>query len=262
MHLVDLFCGAGGASCGAHLAGMTVALAVDACPAALAVHAHNHPGCAHTCLELPAELPPLPPEPRHVHASPPCQSFSVANMAGHKGGAHGAKRARTRRERGLDLVVWAIRTARALGTTWSFEQVNAPEIRAALREEGADFVVVDCARLGLPQTRRRLIAGSAEIVAGLRAALRAGAPARGVRDVVPVCRGTHVRNCTTNTYRTLDGKRTLIRLTEDHPSFARDVTQPAYTATGCSPMRWWTPGNAASSTFTPHELALVQGFVN
>lgn len=252
MHFVDLFCGAGGASCGARMAGMRVALAVDACPTALRAHARNHPTCAHVCAELPCEIA-LPPGPLHIHASPPCQAVSRAQRGDNAPCA-------ARRSEALALVRWAVRFCVAHGTTWSLEQVGSPEVRAVLREEGVDFDVFDLSRLGVAQTRRRLIAGPRAIVEGLRAVAARNDPPVGVSDVVPACRGTHVRNCTTNTFVVRDGVREQVPVTEDNASFARDVARPTYTVTGRSPLRWWTPGDARCATFTPRELALVQGF--
>ena len=80
---VDMFCGCGGASEGARLAGYDVVLAVDSWEDALIVHARNHPHTAHLCMELPSDsqLPlPLPGEHWHLHGSPPCTRVSVANQ--------------------------------------------------------------------------------------------------------------------------------------------------------------------------------------
>jgi len=50
--VVDLFCGMGGFSEGARLAGVETVLAVDAWGPALAVHVENHPSSRHVCLML------------------------------------------------------------------------------------------------------------------------------------------------------------------------------------------------------------------
>jgi hypothetical protein len=125
MNFVDLFCGMGGASCGAVAAGMRVALAVDACPRALETHRQNHPDATHICATLPVKHLPLPPAPRHIHASPPCQKLSRANLNADD----------SEKERSVALVQWAVRFARRHGTTWSLEQVDSARVRACLDED-------------------------------------------------------------------------------------------------------------------------------
>lgn len=250
MQLVDLFCGIGGASCGARDAGVDVALAVDADPEALAVHKLNHPKCDHLCISLPRDSLPLPEGAIHIHASPPCQAFSQANRAV----------GRTRQRNALHLVEWAVRYCQSHGTTWSLEQVGSVAVCELLHEMGVAFDVFHFQDLGVPQTRRRVIAGSLEIVQALRD--RAGQSRRplSVQDVIPNCRGSHVKNATTSTWQVRGGARVQIPLTRDHPSFARPVSQPAYTVTGSSPLRWYTPDTEGCTMFSPLELMLVQGF--
>ena len=77
----DLFCGIGGASTGAAMAGLTVKFACDASEGALKTHAHNHPGATHRCLQLPASDAQLmlPTDGRAfwIHGSPPCTQLSI-----------------------------------------------------------------------------------------------------------------------------------------------------------------------------------------
>ncbi|HNK07606.1 MAG TPA: DNA cytosine methyltransferase [Giesbergeria sp.] len=47
MNAIDLFAGAGGFSTGATMAGCTVVWAANHWPAAVQVHANNHPGAVH-----------------------------------------------------------------------------------------------------------------------------------------------------------------------------------------------------------------------
>jgi DNA (cytosine-5)-methyltransferase 1 len=74
--VIDLFCGAGGASAGIGEAlGRPVDLAVDSSPAALSIHADNHPWTRHVLADL-TDLDPLslsrPGDPDLIWASPPC----------------------------------------------------------------------------------------------------------------------------------------------------------------------------------------------
>lgn len=73
----DLFCGAGGASCGAWQAGATPVFGVDADADALETHARNLPGThvEHDLRDVdPSVLPTTDVD--HLHGSPPCQGFS------------------------------------------------------------------------------------------------------------------------------------------------------------------------------------------
>ena len=253
MRFVDLFCGIGGASCGARDVGVDVALAIDADPEALAVHRLNHPKCKHMCISLPCNSLPLPKGPIHIHASPPCQAFSQANRV--VGGS--------RQQNALDLVKWSVGYCRSHGTSWSLEQVGSVTVCELLHEMGVAFDVFHFQDLGVPQTRRRVIAGSVEIVQALQALRNEARKSRrvlSVQDVIPHCRGSHVKNATTSTWKVRDGIRTQIKLTEDHPRFARQVSEPAYTVTANSPLRWYSPNRDGCTIFSPLELMLVQGF--
>ena len=254
---VDLFCGMGGASCGARQAGMRVALAVDGWKEALETHARNHPDCVHLCAQLPLEGLPVgfPTGKVHVHASPPCQAFSTANKS----------TSSAKQQVGGDLVRWACQFARQHGTTWSLEQVPNPKVRAILDAEGVEYAILDLSYLGVPQTRRRLIAGTPFLVRGLKKAhddaKRSSAPRRSLRDAIgEVCVGTHVRSGTVNGYVYVDGKRQLVRLQADHPRFARSVDEPSYTVTCQSNVRWWTPGETRTRLLDPPHVAALQTF--
>jgi site-specific DNA-cytosine methylase len=136
-------------------------------------------------------------------------------------------------------------------------------VRAALETEGlcegVDFAVLDFARLGLPQRRRRLVAGTPALVqALLRRAAASGAPRRGVADAIPHCRGTHVRNRHAHHGVRHDGVTTYEPVRDDQS--ARPVAEPAYCVTGTSALKWWTPGDARCRVMTPAELAALQGF--
>ena len=247
MKFVDLFCGIGGASAGCKSVGMQVALAVDADEEALAVHKLNHPKCKHLCLTLPCSFP-LPTGPIHIHASPPCQAVSQANR----------NVSRARQQNALSLLEWAVEFCQAHGTTWSIEQVASVDVCHVLRAMNVAFDVFHFEDLGVAQTRKRVIAGSPEIVQALRDEAGKHRQLLSVRDVIPHCRGDYIRNGTTNTWKVVGGVKRQIPLTEEHPSFARHVSEPAYTVTGHSPLRWYSPQGC--SVFTPHELALLQGF--
>ncbi len=52
MKAIDLFAGAGGFSTGATMAGVQVVWAANHWPAAVQVHANNHPTTQHVCQDL------------------------------------------------------------------------------------------------------------------------------------------------------------------------------------------------------------------
>lgn len=82
MKAIDLFCGAGGASCGMYQAGVDVVAAIDQNKQALETHAENLPGetINHDLGNVdPSVLPETGID--WVHGSPPCQGFSKANAS-------------------------------------------------------------------------------------------------------------------------------------------------------------------------------------
>lgn len=89
-YLIDLFCGGGGFSHGAHEAGAVVVLAIDSNPKALAQHYYNWPDCRHVLMKLGhGDIDDFVEQlrcfvrsldgPCHIHGSPPCQGFTSLN---------------------------------------------------------------------------------------------------------------------------------------------------------------------------------------
>ena len=227
---------------------MSVALAVDVCPHAIQIHRMNHPECRHVQIQLPDDSLPLPDGDIHIHASPPCQSFSKANRSSTD----------ALRVQGTEFIRWAIHFCVTNATTWTLEQVATPQVVQTLDNEGVEYVIINTKCFGVPQSRRRIIAGSPAIIRYLKK--RPNNVEVTPRDVIVDCRGSHIRNCTTNTMVQKNGERWPIHLTSDHPSFAKPVTIPTYTVTGRSPLRWWTPGDDKCKSFTSKELSMIQGF--
>ena len=256
---VDLFCGIGGASQGATDAGLVVLLAVDACERLLALHARNHPHARHVCTELPAPCGvALPTNGEwHLHGSPPCTTLSKNRL----------NATEEERAHGLDLVTWYLEYAlRSGATTWSMEQVSVPAVVEAvewvmrLHPGQLDYCIVDCFRLGVPQHRKRLIAGTPRLIRKLR--MRRTRP-RVVKDVIPHPRGTHTRpNATGATARfTKAGAltRKAYRYTDD--DLCRPLDQAAPTVTAKHGVHWATPGsNTRPLQMSPKELLLLQTF--
>lgn len=193
LEVFDLFCGAGGFSVGAQAAGCRVVFACDSDEEALETHRRNHRGCTHWCTNLPRDDLPFPTDGRrfHVHGSPPCQLFSSNCTRGRTKGAYNAS---------VNLVQWFVDTAtRSAAHSWSMEEVAHKDVlcilaRAqALNPRRVDFDVFKLHELGVPQSRKRLIAGSPHLIARLRCQRMLQVP-RCVRDVVATPRGTHIKN--------------------------------------------------------------------
>lgn len=78
----DLYCGAGGLSLGAHLAGIDIAIAIDNDRHALSTYAHNFPNTK-TLLDDVGKVDDLPSTDSKtsiVFGGPPCQGFSTSNQ--------------------------------------------------------------------------------------------------------------------------------------------------------------------------------------
>ena len=135
---------------------------------AIAAHRANHPETEHLQAELP--LPrrrlPFPKDGRkfHVHGSPPCTLFSTMNSR--QGGESEARHAATK------LVSWYLKTALNSGcTSWTMEQVPSKVVlrvveRFRLKHRARmDYGVFDFYDLGVPQRRKRLLAGTPALIA-------------------------------------------------------------------------------------------------
>lgn len=262
---VDLFCGIGGASQGASEAGHKVVLAVDSCPKALKVHEANHPHTEHVCATLPTPEPlPLPTSGAwHLHGSPPCTKLSQLNKL---------ERDSEATMQGLQMVRWYLEFALASGaTSWTMEQVDMPEVRAVVEELMAhgsphrgklDYQVVDMSELGVPQQRKRLLAGTPALIARLR---RLSHVRRGVSDAIPAVRGTHTKNAgiTKSVRRWKDAYGRVIKKGYHiHTGYeiTRPVRLPGYTITTAGG-RWCSPAKGDQTKFmTVAEAAALQTF--
>ena len=256
---VDLFCGIGGASQGATDAGLIVLLAVDSCKRLLGLHAKNHPSATHVCTTLPTscgvELPNH--GDWHMHGSPPCTALSRVNSCATEEDV----------DLGLGLVKWYLEFAlQSDATTWSMEQVAFPPVVRAVKEVmhshpgKLDYCIVDCFNLGVPQHRKRLIAGTPRLIGKLRVRRTR---TRSVKDAIPHPRGTHTRaNATSATaHFTEDGALTRehYRYTDD--DLCRPLDKPAPTVTAKHGVHWATPGsNTRPFMMDPEELLLLQTF--
>lgn len=254
LQVVDLFCGIGGFSHGAKLAGHRVVLAVDQDPRLLDAHRRNNPRCQHVCCTLPADDLPMDDirGPWHLHASPPCTKLSI--MKPHQ-------YAHERRE-AIDLVAWYFDLVqRKRPTSWSMEQVNHAAIRERLTRLKAerpllfDWVVVDAVDHGVPQNRKRIVAGSPSVISNLRHPSKQKRK-RCVLDVIPDPPTKFVRNCL---YSRPDQK-TKEYVEVPLEDKIRSVEKPCYTVLATGHKRWSDAEGNVLRHLTGEEAALIQSF--
>jgi DNA (cytosine-5)-methyltransferase 1 len=265
--VVDLFCGAGGFSAGAAMAGAKIIYACDVDEQALQVHKLNHPETQHVCQSLPAMNIPFPTDGRqwHLHSSPPCQKLSVANNTHRKEGD---------REDALALVEWCIYTALVSGCqTWSLEQVSSKLVIQLLdfyRKQHPNrvaYCVFEFSELGVPQTRRRIIAGTPWVVASLMR-MRKTTKSVGIRDVIEKPRGDFIRDGSyTGKKRERRafsaGPRGIVNMRANWRDHCRSVEKASYTVLANRGHTWVTfpqSGECVHTRLDTHEYAALQTF--
>lgn len=155
MRAIDLFAGAGGFSTGAVMAGCSVVWAANHWPAAVEVHARNHPDTEHACQDVQQADWTTVPAHDLLLASPACQGHSPAR--GVEKPHHDALRA----------TAWAVVSAAECHEPEAVVVENVPEFAgwklypawcAAMHALGYAIapMVIDAADHGVPQHRRRL----------------------------------------------------------------------------------------------------------
>lgn len=153
----DLFAGAGGFSTGARMAGMTPVYAANHWPAAVEIHARNHPGAVHACQDLHQADWSKVPAHDVLLASPCCQGHSKARGKAKGNPQHDASRS----------TAWAVVSAAEYHRPEVVVVENVPEFaewslypswRMAMQALGYTLAphIVDAADHGVAQHRTRL----------------------------------------------------------------------------------------------------------
>ncbi len=157
MKAADLFAGAGGFSTGARLAGVPVVWAANHWPAAVQVHARNHPTTIHACQDLQQANWATVPAHDLLLASPCCQGHSHARGKTAGNPQHDASRA----------TAWAVVSALEFHRPAAAVVENVPEFlqwrlfpawAQAMQAMGYALQphVIDAADHGVPQNRVRM----------------------------------------------------------------------------------------------------------
>jgi DNA (cytosine-5)-methyltransferase 1 len=155
MKAIDLFAGAGGFSTGATMAGVHVVWAANHWPAAVQVHANNHPDTQHVCQDLQQADWGQVPAHDLLMASPACQGHSRAR--GKERAHHDAQRS----------TAWAVVSAAEFHRPEAVLVENVPEFAkwqlfpawcSAMGALGYALspMILDAADHGVAQHRRRL----------------------------------------------------------------------------------------------------------
>ena len=255
VQVVDLFCGGGGFSAGAIEAGENVILAIELDNKIAKVYS-NHFDHSPRIQELGGDIEEITSElkefgPIHLHGSPPCLKLSQVNQTNRNS------------EEGLRLVIWYLDLVEIVQPyRWSMEQVAARSLLDLLTQRGIHFCVVDACDFGVPQHRKRVVAGSECIVSALKS--RAGkGPTVLPRDVLSLPNNCMLTNGTTNQpiKKREGGKSVSIGLRKMAAGEgARGLDTPCHTV-------WSKPGAIYDSVsdqevrkLTCREMASLQGF--
>ena len=142
------------------------------------------------------------------------------------------------------------------------EQVSTDAIKRLLRsyrQPGSphrnrlDWDVFNFKFMGVPQKRKRIIAGSPELIARLR---RSPKKRAAVRDFIQAPRGTHIRNECLYVYNGRENRHKRRKLGPDDSCLP--ISGPSHTIVA-KPLRWVTPGSGAPMLrLTPRESACLQ----
>ena len=271
--VVELFCGIGGWTEGARQAGFHTVLAVDANMQLLKLHKLNHPETSQCVMtvgsetedELVALIRAHVPQGRafHLHGSPPCQRISCLSAVGDLR-HHNV-------DGGVSLVNWFVALVHRLKpATWTMEEVPHAQLTGALsmarqfHPKMLDFVpTLTMSDYGVPQHRKRCIAGTPKLVERLRtdASVRADAPV--LSAVLKPPKGAAI--CMASTGKEPDYSKNVAHADGTYTNTTirrcmRSVHEVAWTCLAGHPLCWCAPDFRKVRWFTVREQATMQTF--
>jgi site-specific DNA-cytosine methylase len=153
------------------------------------------------------------------------------------------------REEAVDLIRWYVVYAIESGaTSWSMEQVSTPIVvktLEALKAPGSpyrnkfEYGTFEFSDYGVPQQRKRLLAGSPGVVAKFR---RIDKWHRSTKDAIAEPRGTHVRNNVCLGYRIHNPFNPSVKRYKRYTieDSTRPISMPAYTVVSGNSLNWAT----------------------
>jgi len=188
-------------------------------------------------IEWPSPRPNL-----HIHLSPPCTELSNA-----------CAKTSPNLEKGLDGIRGALDfILQHHYTSWSLENVSTPTVRNVIQEyvdkapQLISYTTVDAVDLGVPSTRRRLIAGPPKMIHRLRETpVRRISIAQAFRDAGVALPAQYIKNST----RTKSGRACV-----------RSVHGPAHTVTASHPLTWCDADGLTIRCLNITDTSIIQGF--
>lgn len=190
---IDLYSGVGGWDLGLRMAGIGTNASFEWWDEANLTHRLNLGSATDTVDIRRLTVESIPPRPTFVVGSPPCTQFSFSNRGGSGDIADGLKDVAKFLElvSELEPAAWAMenvpRVARIIE-----KEVERGGVLYPFRDLFETIMVVDMAEYGLPQRRRRMIAGS--FSQSLLESYRGLAPSRTLGDVVEALQAANVRD--------------------------------------------------------------------
>lgn len=272
--VVDLYAGAGGFSTGAAAAGHRVQLVVDGWYDALQCHGKNHPDAEHHYAWMPddslLDKLPSPDTLWHLHGSPPCQKLSSVNT--------GTKSKDGSVASGLENVDWYLNLALTRRpASWTMEQVAHPAVIQLLQHHAKqnpgflDYEVCKMEEWGVPQARRRVIAGSPFLIRRLRDK-RAPLSTCGVKracqhlGTVPPeaigIKGSNMHKYVNDPDGAKRHKRSGVTCAEARMKRGGGLAHPGPTVLCSNMLSWCTLGGETIRSLTLKEHAALQTFPN
>jgi site-specific DNA-cytosine methylase len=173
------------------------------------------------------------------------------------------------RQHAVTLIEWYIEFAMSSSaTSWSMEQVATPIVLECIEKyrnkrtpnHKFAYTVFNFNNMGVPQNRKRLIAGSPDVVARL---LRIDQWQRCAKDVLVHPRGTHIRNYMRNSSPKPDpeGKVKWVYKWYTDDEACVPITGPSHCVIAGQFLRWATPYSGKElMMFTTGEMAALQCF--